>query len=253
MLGYPTRDALSHMQSGDHIDPIPPLPSSLGAGKRRQTPGALTVASSLGCSHSWQQLQRQKGPSGRAREEHAAGWRMGSAWGQDAARCCWNPIPMYLGVEVESHSSGQGCRGGRDISHSYLPGDLQQMHGNIKQNTAFDTEILLLWCLNIFLVHPTGTRRPIPGAHLRQRDGGCGVAVGIVDDGIEGLVHPLPEHHGWHCPAEGKGPMECPGAIRVQTTRCPLNPCPGVCWGKLRHCSLGSGTEAGAGLGNERV
>lgn len=193
------------MQGGDHTEPIPPPPCSLGAGEQRQTPGALTAASSLGCSRSWQQLQLQKGPNGQAKEEHAARWRMGSAWGWDVARCCCNPVSTYLGVEVESHSSGQGCRGGRDVSHSYLPGDLQQMHGNIKQNAVFDTEILLFWCLNIFLAHPTGIRGPIPGAHSRQRDGGRSIAVGVVDNGIEGLVHPLPEHHSRHCPAEGKG------------------------------------------------
>ena len=32
------------------------------------------------------------------------------------------PGPAYLGVEVESHRGGQGCTGGRDISHRDLPG-----------------------------------------------------------------------------------------------------------------------------------
>lgn len=32
------------------------------------------------------------------------------------------PGLAYLGVEVESHCSGQSCTGGRDISHPDLPG-----------------------------------------------------------------------------------------------------------------------------------
>lgn len=30
-------------------------------------------------------------------------------------------IPAYLGVEVESHRSGQGRTSGRDVSHPNLP------------------------------------------------------------------------------------------------------------------------------------
>lgn len=31
-------------------------------------------------------------------------------------------------------------------------------------------------------------------------DGSVTAAVGVVHDGVEGLIQPLPEHHGWGLP-----------------------------------------------------
>lgn len=33
-------------------------------------------------------------------------------------------------------------------------------------------------------------------------DGSVTAAVGVVHDGVEGLIQPLPEHHGWGLPEE---------------------------------------------------
>ena len=41
--------------------------------------------------------------------------------------------------------------------------------------------------------------RSLPGADRR----GC-VAVGVVDQSVEGLVDPLPEHHSRNCPGESR-------------------------------------------------
>lgn len=43
------------------------------------------------------------------------------------------------------------------------------------------------------------------GQHSRERDGAGGVPVGVVHQGVEGLVHPLPEYHGGHRPARQGG------------------------------------------------
>lgn len=43
--------------------------------------------------------------------------------------------------------------------------------------------------------------RRVPGDKLSPHsDGSIATAVGVVNDGIEGLIHPLPEHHGWGLP-----------------------------------------------------
>lgn len=35
---------------------------------------------------------------------------------------------------------------------------------------------------------------------LLGRDGGGSVTVRVVDQSVEGLIHPLPEHHSRNCP-----------------------------------------------------
>lgn len=45
--------------------------------------------------------------------------------------------------------------------------------------------------------------RRVPGDELLPYGDGCvTTAVGVVNNSIEGLVHPLPEHHSW-CLPEG--------------------------------------------------
>ena len=34
---------------------------------------------------------------------------------------------------------------------------------------------------------------------LLWSDGGGSIAVGVVDQSVEGLIHPLPEHHSRNC------------------------------------------------------
>ena len=42
------------------------------------------------------------------------------------------------------------------------------------------------------------------GSSILHGQGGVSAAVGVVDHGIEGLVHPLPEHHCWSGPTGGQ-------------------------------------------------
>lgn len=42
------------------------------------------------------------------------------------------------------------------------------------------------------------------GVFLPHSDGSITTAVGVVDNGIEGLIDPLPEYHSWRLPGRTK-------------------------------------------------
>lgn len=45
-------------------------------------------------------------------------------------------------------------------------------------------------------------------------DGSVTAAVGVVHDGVEGLIQPLPEHHGWGLPEGTKALFpQCPTSL----------------------------------------
>lgn len=72
-----------------------------------------------------------------------------------------SPSPAYLGVEVESHRSGQGCTGGCDISHADLPGQHFTKKGE-NRNPNSDS-ILFLRCSRwdmgeVFMGHQGGSQ-----------------------------------------------------------------------------------------------
>lgn len=57
-------------------------------------------------------------------------------------------------------------------------------------------------------------RRRISGEEFSPHsDGSVATAVGVVNDSIEGLVHPLPEHHGWGLPEGTKTLTSFPSAV----------------------------------------
>lgn len=46
-------------------------------------------------------------------------------------------------------------------------------------------------------------------ASLLHGDGSVSTAVGVVDNGVEGLVNPLPEHNCWSSPANTRKAAAC--------------------------------------------
>lgn len=151
-LSHPTPHPPPENQHHECTDPgsppsHPPTPSSPHDGKLAEQPGSPRAWLPLAC------LWRKPGPlsalattgtyccriKGRltqlaaataAKGTHRAskgGARCGRQAGISAGEGMWavtpaSPLPAYLGVEVESHRSGQGCTGGHDISHPNLPG-----------------------------------------------------------------------------------------------------------------------------------
>lgn len=51
---------------------------------------------------------------------------------------------------------------------------------------------------------PWWARRRLSGDDSPHGDGGVTTAVGVVNNSVEGLIHPLPEHHGGGLPEETK-------------------------------------------------
>lgn len=84
------------------------------------------------------------------------------------------PGLAYLGVEVESHCSGQGCTGGRDISNPDLPGQRFQRRETtesptLTQSCSFRAQNM---AQGVFTGHPgvhqIDTLHPVGPAHLRE-------------------------------------------------------------------------------------
>lgn len=46
-------------------------------------------------------------------------------------------------------------------------------------------------------------------------DGSVATAVGVVNNGIEGLIHPLPEHHSWGLPEGTKILTSAPHTVAL--------------------------------------
>lgn len=74
----------------------------------------------------------------------------------------------------------------------------------------------------------TGGRGGVAGFELSPHsDGSIATAVGVVDNSIEGLIHPLPEHHGWGLP-EGKKTLTSAPLHGVPHPQIPDNATPEV-------------------------
>lgn len=60
----------------------------------------------------------------------------------------------------------------------------------------------------------SGMQRLAKPPVLLDSEGGISTSVGVIDHGIEGLVDPLPEEHGW-CGPETERPVTHPPPLRV--------------------------------------
>lgn len=59
------------------------------------------------------------------------------------------------------------------------------------------------------------SRRVFGDELLPHSDGSITTAVGVVNDGIEGLIHPLPEHHSWGLPKGTKTLISAPSTVSL--------------------------------------
>lgn len=114
----------------------------------------------------------------------------------------------YLCVEVQTHSSGQCGACCSCISHTDLSGGGRETHEKtqtshctapVSKIAHCDAPLYSLYS-NLLFSQRLLECKVLCAKYSLWCDGRGSVAVGVVDQSVEGLIYPLPKHHSRHRP-----------------------------------------------------